>query len=183
MAIFFTIIAMFFLSLSCKRDTKEIIGAVENRSTIPKMQATDVITVISDSGITRYRISAPAWDVYDKATTPYWEFVDGIHLERFDKDLLVDANIHSKYAHYNEREQVWTLKEEVKAINMEGSLFETELLTWDQRKESVYTDSLITITETNGRVITGKNGIESNQSLTKYTIRNSQAVLPVEDNE
>jgi hypothetical protein len=66
---------------------------------------------------------------------------------------------------------------------VKGSLFETELLFWDQRSERIHTDSLIVITEENGRVIIGKNGFESNQALTKYTIRNSQAILPVEEED
>ena len=184
MAIFVTIIAIFFLSLSCKNNTKDVIDAVEDRAAIPKMRVTDITTVVSDSGITRARVSAPIWEVYDKASPPYWEFVEGIYLERFDTILSVEASIHSKYAHYNERDQIWTLKGEVKATNPEGDLFETELLFWNQNKEmGVYTDSLITITETTGRVIVGRDGFESNQSLTKYYIHDSNGDIPVEENE
>ena len=182
-AIFFAIIAVFFFSLGCKRDTKEIIAAVEDRTVIPKLHATDITTIVSDSGITRYRVSASTWDVYDKASAPYWEFIDGILLECFDEDLSVNENIRGNYAHYDERNKIWTLRGSVKATNVEEKLFETELLFWNQQTERIYTDSLITITEPNGRVIIGNNGFNSNQDFTKYDIFNSNAVLPVDEEE
>lgn len=178
--LFTTLLAAILLA-ACGKDTKEIIDAVTDRASIPKLHATDITTVVSDSGITRYRVSAPVWDAYDKANPPYWEFPDGIHFERFNEDFDVDANIEANYAHFNERDQLWELRGEVKATNLEGSLFETELLYWDQRNEKVYSDTLIVVTEANGRVITGRHGFESNQNLTKYTIRNSEAVLPVDE--
>lgn len=170
--------------LGCRKEAeKQIVAAVDNRAAMAKLRAQDITTVISDSGITRYRISAARWEIYDRAEPPYWEFPEGIHFERFDSTLAVDASIYSRYAHYDEYNQLWTLKNKVKATNIEGSLFETELLFWSQKTERVYTDSLITITQPNGRVVVGKNGFESNQSLTRYSIRNSNAILPIDENE
>ena len=63
-----------------------------------KLSATDVITLVSDSGITRYRVNAKVWNVYDKAEEPYWDFPEGIHFDRFDPNMKVDAEIESKKA-------------------------------------------------------------------------------------
>ena len=168
--------------VSCNStDKPEKIGAVIDRTKIPKLHAIDITTVISDSGITRYRISAPVWDIYDRASQPYWEFPKGIHLERFDQLLKVDANIHSKYAKFNENEQTWELRGKVRAINLQGELFETEQLFWDQRQERFYSDSLIKITRTT-QIITGI-GFESNQNMTKYRIIRPQGIFPVTENE
>lgn len=165
--------------VSCSNDKPDKISAIKDRSAMPKLHATDITTVISDSGITRYRISAPVWDVYDKAIQPYWEFPKGIHFERFDLNLKVDANIHSQYARFNENEQVWELRGKVKSINLQGELFETEQLFWNQRQERFYSDSLIKITQAT-RIITGI-GFESNQSMTKYMIKKPQGVFPIDD--
>lgn len=136
-------------------------------------------TVISDSGITRYRIITPQWDVFDRATQPFWEFPAGVHFERFDEQLKIVANIHSDYARFLEHEQIWHLRGKVRATNIQGELFETEELFWDQRSERIYSDSLIKITQAN-YIIIGI-GFESNQVMTQYEVRNTQAVLPVED--
>lgn len=180
--LFCVFIVLFTITaFGCKKEKKEIIDAVEDRSKTPRMHAEEVMTLVSDSGITRYRITAPVWNVYDRAVEPYWEFPEGIHFERFNVDLVVDANIHSNYAHFNENKQLWELRGDVRATNIEGSLFETKLLFWDQRTEKIYSDSLITITEPSGFVHVGHNGFESNQSLTKYTIKNTSGTFPVEE--
>ncbi len=174
----FLAVVVLFLS-HCKSPEPEKIEAVDNRAVFPRMHAMEVSTVISDSGITRYRINTPQWDVYDKATRPYWEFPYGIHFERFDEKLKVDANIHSDYAKFLEHEQLWELRGNVEATNIRGELFETELLFWDQRKERIFSDSLITVTQEN-HIISGV-GFDSNQQLTEYEVKNIQAIIPVQD--
>ena len=51
------------------------------------MYAENVTTLISDSGITRYRITTPAWYIYDHSSEPYWAFPKGVHLQRFDESF------------------------------------------------------------------------------------------------
>lgn len=167
---------------SCSKEKKEIIGAIEDRSATPRMHADSVSTIVSDSGITRYRISAPVWDIYDfDKQEPYWDFPQGIHFERFDQNLKVDANIHSNTAKFFENRQLWELNGNVHATNIEGMEYVTEQMFWDQRAERIYSDSLITITQTDGTKVVGKNGFYANQQLTKYTLINTHADIPVND--
>lgn len=166
--------------LGCKRrDVKMKTGAILDRKKVAVLQATDVNTLISDSGIVRYKIIAATWQVYDKADTPHWEFPDGIYLERFDIDLQPDATIEADYAYYDEPAQRWTLRGNVKAVNLEGEQFETPLLFWDQKSESVYSDSSIVITREHS-IIKGV-GFRSNQSMTQYTILRPTGSFPIKD--
>jgi len=164
-----------------KKDKKQTVEAVTDRSKMPVLDAITVNTVISDSGVTRYRIKAPRWQIYDKADPPYWEFIEGIVLEKFDETYNVDASIESNYAIYNEREQIWRLDGDVRAINLKGEVFETPQLYWNQKTERVYSDSLISIYRSNS-IIKGF-GFDSNQTMTQYTIRNPQGVFPINENE
>lgn len=150
-----------------------------DRKSIPVLDASDVNTLISDSGVVRYRIKAKTWQVYDKADTPYWEFPDGIYLERFDENLEPNATIEADYAFYNEPAERWLLKGDVKALNLEGETFETPLLYWDQKSESIYSDSSIVITREKS-IIEGV-GFQSNQSMTQYTILKPTGVFPIEE--
>jgi LPS export ABC transporter protein LptC len=176
-----TVVVVLLLAVACGKDKPDTIAAIEDRSALPKLHASDITTVISDSGVTRYRISAPQWNVYDKANQPYWEFPDGIHFEKFDLNLMVDANIHANYARFNENEQLWELKGNVRSTNLQGELFETEQMFWNQRDERFYSDSLIKITQ-KSHIITGI-GFESNQSMTRYVIRQPQGIFPIDENE
>ncbi len=173
------VVVVLFNLFSCSKADNEQIEAVIDRAATPRLRALDVNTVISDSGITRYRIITPQWDVYDQASQPYWEFPVGVHFMRFDEQLKIDANIHSDYARFLEQDQIWHLKGNVRATNIQGELFETEELFWNQRTERIYSDSLIKITQANYIII--GTGFESNQEMTLYEVRNTQAVLPVED--
>ena len=177
-AILFCFLLVMFIT-SCSNDKPDKIGAVVDRTKLPKLHATEITTIISDSGITRYRITAPVWNVYDKAAQPYQEFPDGIYFEKFDPNLRVDANISSNYAKFYENEQLWELKGHVRAMNLQGELFETEQLFWNQRLQKFYSDSLIKITQAT-RIIKGI-GFESNETMTNYTIKKPQGIFPLNE--
>lgn len=173
------VVVVLFLLNACTSYYNETIDPVLNRAILPRLHSLNVNTVISDSGVTRYRIRAPQWDVFDRTSQPYWEFPYGVHFERFDESLKVDANIHSEYAKFLEHEQIWHLKGNVRATNIRGEMFETPELFWDQRLERIYSDSLIEITQEN-YIIIGI-GFESNQEMTKYQVRNTQAIIPIDE--
>ena len=177
--IVYSLLLLLFLG-SCSNDKPDKISAIVDRTKLPKLHATEVTTIISDSGITRYRITANRWDVFDKATQPYQEFPDGIYFEKFDPNMKVDANITSKYARFNENEQLWILRGKVRAMNLQGELFETEKLFWNQREQKFYSDTLIKITQST-RIIKGL-GFESNESMTHYKIINPQGIFPLNEN-
>ena len=165
---------------SCrKRGVKLRAEAVSDRKTMAVLEAEDVMTIVSDSGVTRYRIKAPKWRVYDKADTPYWEFPNGIFLEKFNLQMESDATIEADYAYYNEPAQLWMLKGNVKALNLNGEQFEAPLLFWSQKDESVYSDSSIVITR-EASIIKGV-GFRSNQSMTQYTILKPTGVIPINE--
>lgn len=177
---------MVLLLLACilvvgcyRKDVRHRADAIANRASMAALEGKGVTTLISDSGVTRYRIKANTWLVFDKADTPYWEFPDGIYLEKFNVDLEADATVKADYAYYNESAQRWTLKGNVEAINLEGEKFETPLLFWDQKTESVYSDSAIVITRENS-IIKGV-GFQSNQEMTNYTIQHPTGVFPIKE--
>ncbi len=141
------------------------------------MYAENVTTLISDSGITRYRITTPVWYIYDKSSEPYWAFPKGVHLQRFDQSFHIDAEINCKKAYYYQVRQLWRLDGKVRMINLQGDMFESEQVYWNQRDQKIYSDSLIKITQRT-KIITGL-GFESNQTLTQYAIKKPQGIIPV----
>ena len=178
----FWVVVVLFSAVSCEKEKPEKIAAVKDRKTMPGLHATKVTTIISDSGITRYRIFTDQWDVFDKAKESYWEFPKGLHFERFDENLVIDANFTSKYGRYYDGRRLWEFRGKVKAINMMGEMFESERLFWDQSQEIIYSDTLVKITQLT-RVVAGY-GFQSNQSMTKYSFRATLKgiiVLPPEE--
>ena len=169
----FTIVMPFsFVACSDKHESVKMEG---ERHELPSLKEYDISTVVSDSGITRYRLISPELLVYDKAPEPYSLFPNGVHLERFDENYDVDANLYADRAKYFEQKNLWQLNGNVKITNLAGEVFETEELFWDQRSEQVYTEKFITITQTD-RTITG-NGFESNQSFSQYVIKRPKGIF------
>lgn len=143
------------------------------------MLTDSVSTLISDSGITRYRIEAPRWLIYDKTNPPYQEFPNGIYLEQFDPDLTVQASLKADYAHYDENAQLWTLRGNVHSLNRKGEQFDSPEMKWDQKAHRVYSDTIIHITREKS-IIEGV-GFESNEEMSKYTILHPTGMFPVKD--
>ncbi len=172
-------IVAILLFASCADNT---IKKVEiNRLDLPELASDSITTIVSDSGIIRYKIYAPEWDVYDKSDTPRWEFPKGLRFEQFDSLYQVDANIFCKKAVFFSKEELWKLNDSVVAVNLKGESFETNELFWNQKTEKVYSDSLIKVTQSD-KIINGV-GFESNQEFTKYYIKNPTGIIPVESKE
>ncbi len=163
---------------SCSGEDKRKYVANVDPETTPTMTTTDVSTLISDSGIVRYRVQAPVWYVYDEAKEPKWTFPQSLHLESFDDMFNKDATIDCDSATYLTNVQIWRLDGNVRVVNMAGEKFLTEQLFWDQRKQSVYSDSFIQIIRAD-RIMEGY-GFVSNESMTNFAVKNVSAILPVE---
>jgi len=151
----------------------------EAREQVAVLLTDSVQTLISDSGITRYRIEAPQWLVYDKTDPPYQEFPQGIYLEQFDEQLTVQASLKADYAHYDETTQIWLLRGNVHSLNRKGEEFDTPELNWDQKSHRVYSDSIIHIKREKS-IITGI-GFNSNEEMSQYTILNPTGVFPIKE--
>ena len=65
-----------FVVSGCKDSDPVGMGNVDASRT-PTMLTRDVETLISDSGVTRFRIVTPIWYVYDEVDEPYWSFRKG----------------------------------------------------------------------------------------------------------
>lgn len=161
---------------ACDDEKKEVIAGSANPETTPTMTTVDVATLISDSGITRYRIITPLWYVFDEAKEPTWRFPHGLHVQTYDLRMRPEATIDCDTAIFYKNKQLWLLKGYVNIRNTVGEKFLTEELYWDQRMQKVYSDSFIHI-ERDKKVIEGY-GFESNETMTRYHVLRVSGIFP-----
>jgi LPS export ABC transporter protein LptC len=141
------------------------VNAVE----LPLTHAEDVVSLISDSGVTRYRLTTKVWDDYAEYTL----FPEGIYIEQFDESLHIVSSVKADTAyHYHEKDLI-RLIGNVDIQNPAGDRFETSELYWNRlappnSHEAIYTDSFIKITR-NGDLTTAY-GFKSNSSMDDYTM-------------
>lgn len=159
-----------------------MVALVYDPDSVATMITHNVSTLISDSGITRYKLVADVWMVYDQAKEPYWFFPEGLYLERFTPEFEIEATVEADTAWYYSNKDLWKLKKNVHVENMEGEQFDSEELFWDQKNGKVFSEVYIEIksgvTELKGY------GFESNQAMTDYRIfRPHDGKLPFSDSQ
>lgn len=160
---------MIVMSLfSCKDKSENMVTLRYDTDTVPTMITSTASQLISDSGITRYKIVYDKWLVFDNAKEPYWFFPDGLYLEQFTPDFEIEATVVADTAWYYSQKKLWKLKKEVHVENMDGEQFDSDELFWDEKNGKVYSDAYIQIksgdTELKGY------GFESNTRMTDYRI-------------
>lgn len=164
-----------FITSGCKEDTPVSTSDIDASHT-PTMLTRNVETLISDSGVTRFRIVTPIWYVYDEADEPYWRFPEGLKLDKYDMFFRKEASVESDSATYLKNKQIWRLDGHVNITNVMNEKFLTNQLFWDQRLHKLYSDSFIHI-ERPDKVLEGY-GFDSNEQLTRYSIRNVSGIFP-----
>lgn len=164
---------------SCAEKEQELMKGNFDPEKFATMTTTDVSTLISDSGVVRYKIESPLWLVYDQAAEPKWKFPKGVHLEKYNDMFRVEAEVRCDSATYFKDAQLWRLDGYVEITNIAGEKFLTPQLYWDQRHQKLYSDSFIHI-ERQGRIIEGY-GFNSNERLTQYEVRKVMGMFPASD--
>ena len=154
----FGVVVMLLLLSSCGGKQKAMGEAITERDSLPVMTTLGVTTLISDSGVTRYRVNTEEWMMYDRKKPSYWAF---------------------EKAYYYDKERLWKLIGNVDIQNRKGERFNTELLYWNEATQKVYSDKFIRIQQPD-RIITG-HGFDSNQQMTIYTIRNIEGIFYVDE--
>lgn len=161
---------------SCRKERESFVRNVDP-TTVPTMTTTDVSTFISDSGYTRYHITAPLWQMFEDAEQPHWKFPGGIELEQYDRNLKPAANMSCDSATYFSARRLWRLDGHVVMVNTLRDTFLTQQLFWDQARQLVYSDSFIHIVRSS-HIIEGY-GFESNQTMSQYTVNRPTGIIPV----
>lgn len=175
--ILLTLIALSFILPSCKEERKSYVSVTSNPDSIQTMVTRDVVSLISDSGMTRYRILSKLWLVYDEAEVPTWKFPIGLKLEQFDDSFRIAATVKCDSATYFKNQKLWRLDGHVDIRNIKKEVIETEQIFWDQVNHKVYSDSFVHI-ERADRILEGY-GFTSNEKLTEYVIRRPSGIIPV----
>lgn len=174
-----TAIVVLIFHASCKDSSKSIAPAIENSDSLAIMSTYDVNTLISDSGRISYRIDAEEWLVFDKRNPPHWAFEKGVYLEKYDREMNVEATIKCDTAYYFNEKKLWKLIGNVDIKNAKNEKFFTDLLYWNQEEKTIYSDAYIKIEQQDQ--ITEGVGFSSNQDLSAWYIKDTKGIYAIED--
>ncbi|NDW10661.1 LPS export ABC transporter periplasmic protein LptC [Dysgonomonas sp. 520] len=161
-------VAIFLLS-GCKKEKEDLATLIFDSETVPMIDSDSVTTLISDSGLIRYKLVTKTWQFFEKSKDPHWYFPDGFYVEQFDSLFHIEVSIKSDTAWRYTNKQIWKLKGNVFIKNIIDETFSSEELFWDEKKEKIYSDKYIKIVRPNKGLVQGL-GFESNQSMTSWRI-------------
>lgn len=152
---------------------------------IYSMYTRDVNALVSDSGITQYRLVARDWYIYnadqEHGREAHWSFPHGFYAEQFDEQDSAIVFIEADSAFYWTDRKLWELRGDVEILNRTGSRFESPRMFWDQKERLIYSPDSVFI-DTPERKLRGKN-FTSDEQFTKYTFLGSSGSAMVHDEE
>ena len=166
---FFILHSSFFIS--CTEAQEHIAKAVNPEDSVAIMQSFGVNTLISDSGVIKYRIVTERWDVNVIRQPNRWEFMKGVFFEQFDEQFHVQAYIQADTAWYYDQLKLWKLRGRVRIRNVNGLLYQSEELYWDGLRHELYSNVFSKVV-TPERTLQGTY-FKSDERMTYYTVSNS----------
>jgi LPS export ABC transporter protein LptC len=160
----------FICFLSCGKN-KDVSSVEVDAVALPTIHGENISSLISDSGVTRYRLQTKVWDIYSNDTFPYWFFPQGVYLELFDSLFRTQSTVTADTAYFYEKKDLFRLLGNVQIQNLSGEKFETSELFWDRSApansvNAVYTDKMIRIDR--GDVILVSRGFRSDRFMNNY---------------
>ena len=161
-----------FLVVSCKEAVEHTAGAIRERDSVAVMTTLGVNTLISDSGITKYRIVTERWEVNQNKKPSRWVFDKGLFLEQFDEKFHVQAYIQCDTAYYYDQLRLWELRSRVRILTKNGLRFSSNQLYWDENKHELYSYTFSRLV-TPERTLQGSY-FRSAERMTHYLVTNSR---------
>ena len=165
---------------ACSDNVKEHTApAIHDRDSVSMMTSYGVNTLISDSGIIKYRIVTERWDVNVVRNPSRWTFEKGIFFEQFDEKFHVQAYIQADTAWYYDVKKLWHLRGRVRIRNINGLIYTSEELYWDGISHELYSNVF-------SKVVTPERQMEgsyfrSDEQMRHYLVSNSKGSFERED--
>lgn len=157
---------------ACQEQVEHTAPAILAKDSVAMMTSYGVNTLVSDSGVMKYRIVTERWEVNTAKNPSRWTFEKGILLEQFDETFHINSYIQSDTAYYFDQLKVWKLYGRVRILTKDGLRFTSEQLTWDQNKHELSSDVFSKLV-TPERTLQGSH-FWSDEKMTRYFVSNSK---------
>ena len=161
----------FVLLVACEQPREHTAPAINERDSVSMMTTYGVNTLISDSGVIKYRIITERWDVNTIKQPSRWTFERGVFLEQFDEKFHIEGYIFADTAWYYDQKKLWELRGRVRIRNNNGLVFRSEELFWDGINHEFYSYKY-------SKVVTPERELEgtyfrSDEQMRHYVVTNS----------
>ena len=172
-------ILMFLILAGCQNQVEHTAPAIRPQDSVAMMTSYGVNTLVSDSGVMKYRIVTERWEVNTSKNPSLWIFDKGLLLEQFDEKFHINSYIQCDTAYYFDQERVWKLYGRVRILTKDGLRFTSEQLTWDENKHEL-SSHVFSKLVTPERTLQGSY-FWSDERMTRYFVSNSKGSFEKDD--
>jgi LPS export ABC transporter protein LptC len=160
---------------ACENDMEKV-KIISGKKAMPAETGKDVEILYSDSAKLKARLLATELNRFVQKP-PYIEMTKGIKLYFYDSNQKVNSTLTAQYAKVLQfpDNNIMEARRKVVVVNEKNEKLETEHLIWNQKEETIVSNAYVTIT-TKDEIIMG-DGLESNQSFTKYKIKKMKGTI------
>lgn len=176
----FSLYIIISIATACTTRQQDTAPSVNPNDSLAFMTSRGISSLVSDSGVLRYKIVAEQWDIFNTTQPATWKFMQGLLMQRFGEDKHVDLYVQADTAYFH-RQNLWELRGRVEVRNIQGTVFRTNELFYDLQKHEFWSNQFMRIT-TPDRELQGTT-FRSDEQMTNYFVSNSAGHVPVKDTQ
>ena len=165
--------------LSCENNIKEV-ESLTVQEIRPELYGENVEFIYTDSTRIQYKAFAIEFLQMKTEEEEYNEFPKGGNVISYNEDGTQAWKIKSNYAKNLVKDELWELRNDVVAVSDDGKTINTELLYWDQKKQEIYSDQYVRITEKDGQMLEG-NSFTADDKLNRIILSRVSGEVFLED--
>lgn len=167
------------IAIACKEPKEHTADAIREKDSVAVMSSYGVNTLISDSGVVKYRLIAEQWDVNQAVQPNRWFFLKGLFMVQFDEKFQVSAYVQCDTAYYYNEKKLWELRGRVRVNTTDGLKFRSEELFRDDIRHKYYSN-MYSYVDTPERSIEGAY-FESDEYMKNYRVTNTKGSFEQSD--
>lgn len=176
--VIFMAIGLFF---SCRNEIAEI-KAITDYNNYPIQTTYHAEYLFSENGVLKNKLIAGKMERYEEEDTSRTVVSEGFVLYVYNDDQSIAATMSATKGLYYPKQHILIAMDSVKLVSEKNQILETQILTWLQDSDKVFTDELVKVTSKQG-VIYGQKGLVSNSSFTKYRLIDPTGEMYIDSKE
>ncbi len=163
---------------ACNEEVPENVTVEDTPARSPDEVFTDFVTLESDSGLVKWRLTAPKATRYSKEKLI---MLDSPIIDFFDKEGTKQTTLIADAGEYSEETRDMLAYGNVIVESVEGDVLETDSLFWNSKQDKILSNSFVKLTR--GRDVLTGYGLECDPNLNSVDIKRDVKVTIVDQTE
>ena len=180
-SIIITIISIFVLLFSCKREAPVL--SKKKKVDFPSRTLINANIISRDSGQISMNVRSPLIEEYALIDSPYTVFRKGVNLDYYQPGKEKPSYFQADWAKLSDATGIYEGRGNVIIVNEKGDSMKSEQLFWNKKKKTIYTSKKVYLISHEGDSLTAKNGLQGTDDLENYTLFNNHGYMYVDDNQ